>query len=351
MAKTKEDQRAEIRFCVRLGLSRKDTRDRLQTAHGAQCLSMAQINRWYSWFAADAQAKLSDLPRSHGPRKLTQKKVDDVRHAVARDKRSTLRQLAQDTGISTHSVHKVLRSTLKLSKRPARFVPHLLTDAQKDRCVRLSRGALAMLRRRRGSPHVICGDESWFWAWQPDSKQESMQWLPVAEVRPELVRQELSVRKMMLIAFFDEEGMVHHEWIPNGQGIDRHVYLNFMIQLREAVRRKRPRQWADNSWAILHDGAPAHRADIVQQWFTRHRIEQLPHPGYSPDLSPPDYWLFAQLKKMTRGHRYHNLQDLRTAVEAAMNSIPAADFASAMARYPERLRLCIQHHGAYFERK
>ena len=33
-------------------------------------------------------------------------------------------------------------------------------------------------------------------------------------------------------------------------------------------------------------------------------FELLPHPPYSPDLVPSDYWLFANLKRMLQGKRF-----------------------------------------------
>ena len=154
----------------------------------------------------------------------------------------------------------------------------------------------------------------------------------------------------MLIVFFDELGLVLRYWVPNGQGVNRILYHRVMILLRDAVRRRRPVQWRARNWALLHDNAPAHNALLVQNYLAQHCVEVLLHPGYSPDLSPCDYWLFAKLKKMTGGHHYANIQQLMTAVDAALNAIPQAEWAAAMARYPVRLRKCIAANGTYFER-
>lgn len=102
----------------------------------------------------------------------------------------------------------------------------------------------------------------------------------------------------MLIAFFDEFGMVYRHWVPQGHGVDRFLYRQVMEQLREAVRRRHPQQWRAQNWCLLHDNAPAHTANLVVDFLRDNHVELLPHPGYSPDLSPCDYWLFAQLKKI-----------------------------------------------------
>ncbi len=57
-----------------------------------------------------------------------------------------------------------------------------------------------------------------------------------------IIRKEQATQKLMLIVFFDSLGVVHHQWVPQGQGVDCHLYLAFMRDLREAVRRKHRQQ-------------------------------------------------------------------------------------------------------------
>jgi hypothetical protein len=52
-------------------------------------------------------------------------------------------------------------------------------------------------------------------------------------------RQVQSNVKTMLIAFFDAEGLVHHEFLPQRQTMNQTVYITVLQRLRGAVRRKR----------------------------------------------------------------------------------------------------------------
>ena len=61
----------------------------------------------------------------------------------------------------------------------------------------------------------------------------------------------------MLLAFFDSEGIVHHEYAPDGQTINKEFYLEVLRRLRESVRRKRPEKWRDGDWILQHENAPA----------------------------------------------------------------------------------------------
>jgi hypothetical protein len=100
-------------------------------------------------------------------------------------------------------------------------------------------------------------------------------------------------KKVMLLAFFDSEGIVHHKYAPNGQSINQEFYLEVLRCLRVSVRRKRPEKWRDGDLILHHDNAPAHNSHLVQQ------------PPYSPDLAPFEFFLFPRLKKVLKGHRGH----------------------------------------------
>jgi len=92
----------------------------------------------------------------------------------------------------------------------------------------------------------------------------------------------------MLICFFDQEGMVHREFVPPGVTVNADFYCNVLRRLRENVRRKRPQKW-QNQLIIHHDNAPTHRFFEVSQFLAKNSMTGVPHPPYSPDLAPCDF--------------------------------------------------------------
>ena len=103
-------------------------------------------------------------------------------------------------------------------------------------------------------------------------------------------RQVKSNVKTMLICFFDASGIVHMEFVPPGQTVNQTFYLQVLRRLRDAVRRKRPDLWQSGEWWFRHDNAPAHTALSVRQFWTKTGMTPLPHPPYSPDLAPCDFF-------------------------------------------------------------
>ncbi len=174
------------------------------------------MQRWMQKFRTDP-VTISDGARSGRPWVHNQTNIDKVRAVLQADKRTSVKEVARSTGLSIGTTHWIIRQDLQRKKHPAKWIPHLLTQQQKDNRVRQSRRALAVLRRRQNPvEHIIAEDESWFWVWDPDCKRNTCQWLEAGEDRPQKVRQEHSTLKMMLVMCFDREGVVHKEWVLRG---------------------------------------------------------------------------------------------------------------------------------------
>ena len=93
----------------------------------------------------------------------------------------------------------------------------------------------------------------------------------------------------MLICFFDQEGIVHREFVPPGMTVNADFYCDVIIRLRENVRRKRPQKWRNQNFIIHHDNVPAHSSFKVSQFSAKNNMTVIPQPTYSPDLAPCDY--------------------------------------------------------------
>jgi len=147
-------------------------------------------------------------------------------------------------GVSWSSCQRILTVDLYMRRVVAKFVPHLLTQDQKNTCLTLCQDLKDQIE---SDPNflskVIMADESWCYGYDPETKQASSQWKTPTSPRPKKKRQVRSNVKTMLIVFCDVRGIVHWEFVPPGQTVNQEFYLEVLRQLRENVRRKCPELW------------------------------------------------------------------------------------------------------------
>ena len=55
---------------------------------------------------------------------------------------------------------------------------------------------------------------------------------------------------------------------------------------------------------LVLNNAPGHTSTIVTAFLKKEKVTVLPHPPYSPDLAPCDFFLFPKLKAFLAGWKY-----------------------------------------------
>ena len=78
-------------------------------------------------------------------------------------------------------------------------------------------------------------------------------------------------------------------------------------------------------------------------------IKTVPHPPYSPDLAPCDFWLFPKLKENLRGSRFETIEEMKEAVTRVVDTFTLEDFQGAFQKLVERYNKCIAARGESFE--
>ena len=83
----------------------------------------------------------------------------------------------------------------------------------------------------------------------------------------------------------------------------------------------------------------------------RNRYELIPHPAYSPDLAPIDFFLFPNLKKDIRGLHFRSDEEVATTVEEWVNGKDPYFFSSGLMALERRWSKCITLEGNYIEKE
>ncbi|UYV83854.1 hypothetical protein LAZ67_X000432 [Cordylochernes scorpioides] len=226
---------------------------------------------------------------------------------------------------------------LDMIRMSSKFVPRILTEKQKEVRMDVYKNMVEMTRTDpEWMQKIITEDETWVYQYDPETKRQSSQWIERGEPKPKKARFTKSKVKTLLVTLFDINGLVHHEFIPFGRTINQEVYLGIMRRLREAVRLKRPERWQNNDWILHIDNARPHTAHVVLQFLAKHSTIHIPHPPYSPDLAPNDFFLYPKLKMKLKGRKFDNVDMIQAESKATLRNLSKSDFISCFDNWKKR---------------
>jgi len=143
---------------------------------------------------------------------------------------------------------------------------------------------------------MVTMDETWLYYYDPETKQQSMEWRHSGSPRPKKIPSAKIRWKILFSIFWDQDGILPIDYLPKGQTINAEYYSSLLVQLKDIWKEKR-RGKVTKGALFLHDNAPADRALAIQKKQAYLGFQCLDHPPYSPDLAPLDYHLFPGLKK------------------------------------------------------
>jgi len=97
------------------------------------------------------------------------------------------------------------------------------------------------------------------------------------------------------------------------------------------------------------DSAPCHTSFLIRQFLSNKNILVCPHPPYSPDLAPYDFWLFPKVKMTKKGKRFESIQDIEAATTAQLKTLTKEDFQNCFRKWQERWDKRVRSEGKCFE--
>ena len=335
---TSEEWRAVIRFCVLLGYSNEHMRGLLHDAYGDSAPSKATVNRWARLFRGGS-VTISDAPRAGRP-PISEGLAEAILEQLDEQPFMSLRVLAETLDSSKETVRRCLHTELGYKKYVSRWVPHQLSERQKEERVVAAREMHRQLTCKRRIDFVTA-DESWF---HHEYFHEG-QWAAAAEDVGERVKQVFAPKTMVVIAW-GVRGFHIVESLPAGKTFTGEYAAALLHRLDDSMRASRP-EMGMRGMTLHWDNARPHRSSEAVRAIREIRMLEMPHPPYSPDLSPCDFFLFGEIKHKLKGRSFRDSEDVLAAIKAETESITRETRERVFDEWVRRLWCVIESGGDY----
>ena len=101
-------------------------------------------------------------------------------------------------------------------------------------------------------------------------------------------------------------------WTLTIQPNDQFCCLHRTTKLNNAVEEKRPELTNRKGVVFHHDDARPRASLVTRQKLLELGWDVLPHPPYSPDLAPSDYFSFRSLQNSSNDKNFNNDGDIKS---------------------------------------
>jgi len=214
---------------VKLNKSATETFASLTEAYGDATLTRTMVFKWHKAFK-EGRENVEGDPRSGRPISSTNdQNVEVVRAVMVKDRRLSVRMIAEETGLDKSAVHRILTDHSHMRIICVKLVPKNLSVEQKANRLEIFQDLLGRLETE---PHfldkVITGDESWVFDYDPKTKQQSAEWQTKSSPCPRKACMSRSRVETMITVLFDSRGIVHKEFVPPGQ-IVKHAFYKDVL--------------------------------------------------------------------------------------------------------------------------
>ncbi|QQP52895.1 Putative mariner transposase [Caligus rogercresseyi] len=303
-------------------MEKSDFRAKLDKYYGDSAPSISMVKKWFTEFRCGRTSTI-DAERSGRPVEVaTPETIQKIHDMVLADRRLKVREIVEAIGISHGSVVSILKDHLAMKKLSARWVPRLLTIDHKRNRVTTSMECLALFNRNK--------DEFF------------RRFVTKAKVG-------LSANKVMATLFWDARGVIHIDYLQKGRTMNGEYYTSLLDRFNEDLKKKRP-HLAKKKVLFHQDSARVHTCVVSMAKFYELRYELLPHPPYSPDLAPSDYFLFPNLKKWLAGKRFYSNNEIVSQTNTYFEDLEKSYFLEGIKFLEKRWTKCIALKGDYVEK-
>jgi hypothetical protein len=145
----------------------------LHEAFGEHSLSWTVVFEWHSHFKVGWRLWTFRATKHH----QNDRNVEKIRELIHKDCRRTIHQLADTVGITYGVCQEILSDNLNTRHVASKFVPWLLTNNQKQRHINVY---LELREKSNKDPtfisRIIKVGQSWIYGYDPETKQQSLQW-------------------------------------------------------------------------------------------------------------------------------------------------------------------------------
>lgn len=313
----------------------------INLAWGDGSVSESSTERYFKKFKS-GNISMENDDRGRPPTTVSN---DHLKEVVEADTRKSTRELAVDLNVSKSTISRHLQELGKVKKLD-KWIPYDLNEKQQLCRFEISS---SLILRNRNDPflsRIVTCDEKWLLY---DNRRRSAQWLDADEKPKHMPKPSHHPKRTMITVWWSAAGLIHYSFLPTGETITAQSYCKEIEIMHHKLLEKQPALVNRRGPILLHDNAKPHISRLTAQKLNGLNYEVLPHPAYSPDLSPSDYYLFKHMDRFLTNKKFRNQIDIQNDILQFFESRSGDFYEKGIYKLLCRWQKCVDNNGQYFD--
>ena len=194
---------------------------------------------------------------------------------------------------------------------------------------------------------LLTMDETRLYHYDPETKQQSMEWRHSGSPRP--IPKKSAGKVLACLDFLWSRRHPPHWLSSKGPNYCRVLLISAGVIEGHFEGKVLCLGKVTMGVLFLHNNALARRALATQKKPSYLGFQCLHHAHYSLDLAPSDYHLFPGQKKQLKGCHFSSDMDVIASAETWLDGQPSEFFLSGLQKLEQQAKKCIELHGEYVE--
>lgn len=336
------EQRSVIFYYRRKGKSLNQIKTKLDNVYGDKSLNINTIKYWIRQFKLGRYDPIDQCNGGKPPLDFIDAKIMS---ALDKEPFHSTYTLSETVDIPRTTIIDHLNK-MGFKNYCLRVVPYELTSELKEKRIEGAKELLSILNKHKtqGFYRLLTGDESWFYL-RYNSKRI---WSLSYEYIPQYVPTRLHNKKYMLTVIWSVDGFKLINVMPEKEKFNSNYFIYNIIEPLACKIYPNGRNPHETKYVLHIDNARPHNSKDSNFNLFKNNISRAPHPPFSPDLAPSDFFLFGYLKNKLENEYMDDIDTLLNQVSKILYDIPIEMLKAVYESWMKRCEWVINHDGNYY---
>lgn len=341
---SKMEQKRRIYELAEQGLNTQEIKNMLNEEFGKHAYSISSVYLYLKNYKLGTPLKAQK--GKPGP-KPDEQLIIRITQILDAEPFATTRSIADKLHESKTTIWRYLVNEMNYTYKATNWVPHFLTDCQKEERIKQAESLSNILKQchHESFRNILTGDESWFhFRYYPKGS-----WCLVNEESASFEKQTIQVKKMMFTIIWGVHDFYIVDVLPEGTTFNSSYFIEHILK---PLSMKREVIWSQATKKLiwLHlDNCRIHNSKSSNECFQGLGFKRTPHPPYSPDIAPSDFYLFGYIKERLKGCFFDTVEDLREKILMILREISEEKRKEVFLTWIRRCDWVVSHEGSYYK--